>query len=55
MPEELRQALQELRRTEANLKEVNTDFEEVAYHELKAAQARVNALVKEAKEVKVND
>lgn len=55
MTDEYRQALQELRRTEANLKEINSDFEEVAILEYEAAKARVNAIVKKAKEVKVND
>jgi len=52
---ELRQALQELRRTETNLKEIDPDFQEVALLEYEAAKARVNALVKSAKEVKQNE
>lgn len=55
MPEELRQAIQELQRTETNLKEIDPDFQEVALLEYEAAKARVNALVKSAKEVKQNE
>lgn len=55
MTKELRQALQELRRTETNLKEIDPDFQEVALLEYEAAKARVNALVKSAKEVKQNE
>jgi len=56
MNEELRQAIKNLK-AKIDMYNLSTEeFEEVAYYEMKAAQARVNALIKEAKEVlKKND
>jgi len=50
MTEELRQALKNLKAKIDMYNLATEEFEEVAYHEMKAAQARVNALLKEAKE-----
>lgn len=51
MTDEYRQALKELRRTENNLKEVDKKYHGVALLEYETAKARVDALIKEAKEV----
>lgn len=52
MTDEYRQALAELERARANYDEVNRNFESTAYHELKAAEERVMAIIREFKEVK---
>ena len=49
MDEELRQAVEDLKYKQEQYLAANKIFEETAYHELKAAQARVDALIKEAK------
>ena len=50
MTNEYRQAINELKRTQANLQVIDPKFQEVAILEHEAAKARINALVKEAKE-----
>ena len=56
MTEEFRQAIKNLKAKIDMYNLATEKFEEVAYYEMKAAQARVNALIKEAKEVlKKND
>ncbi len=49
MTEEYRQALEDLNVKRAMYDIADEDYEEVAYHELKAAEARVMALIKEQK------
>lgn len=49
--EKYRQALKELERARCNYDETSNDFEGVAYHELRAAEDRVMAIIKERKEV----
>ena len=44
MPDELKKAIEDLRHKDHCADPI---FEEVAYHELKAAEARVDALIKE--------
>ncbi|CAK7002641.1 hypothetical protein [Tissierella sp.] len=50
MTNEYRQAVQNLKHKQLMYELASQDFEEVAYHEMKAAEARVEALVREAKE-----
>ena len=50
--EELKQAIKDLNYKQRQYFYADTEFEPVAYHELKAAQARVDAIIKEAKEAK---
>lgn len=52
MNEEYKQALNELKRTESNLKEVDKKFHGVAILEYLSAKERVTILIEEAKEVK---
>lgn len=52
MDEELRQAVEDLKYKQEQYLAADEIFEETAYHELKAAQARVDAIVKKAKENK---
>lgn len=52
MNEELKQAIKDLNYKQRQYFYADTEFEPVAYHELKAAQARVDAIIKEAKEAK---
>lgn len=52
MNEEYRQALEDLNVKTTMYALASEKFEEVAYLEMKAAQARVDAIIKEAKEVK---
>lgn len=52
MTDEYRQALAELERARENYNEVNGNFESTAYHELKAAEERVMAIIREFKGVK---
>lgn len=54
MTEEIRQAIQELQRTETNLKVVDTEFEDVAILEYLTAKVRLNALIKEIKNEETN-
>lgn len=49
MTKEYRQALEDLNVKRAMYDIAEEDYEEVAYHELKAAEARVMALIKEQK------
>lgn len=53
MTDEYRQALKELERARANYDETSELFESIAYHELKAAEERVMALIRERR-VEVN-
>lgn len=53
MNTEYRQALEKLQIAKQNYDETLDDFEGVAYHELRAAEDRVMAIIKERKEVKV--
>lgn len=48
-PQEYLQALEDLRVKRAAYDFAEPEFEEVAYHEMKAAQARVEALAREMK------
>lgn len=50
LTEEYRQALEDLNVKRAMYEIADKDYEEVAYHELKAAEARVEAIIKAAKE-----
>lgn len=50
MNKELEQAIADLKRKQEQYLAANETFEPVAYHELRAAQERVNVLIKEAKE-----
>lgn len=52
MTDEYRQALKELERVRANYDEVNENFESTAYFELRAAEERVMAIIREFKGVK---
>lgn len=45
----LTRAIEELKRTEANLKEVEDDYYEVAVLEYLAARARIDAIIREVK------
>jgi len=47
MPDELKKAIEDLRHKEKQYHCADPIFEGVAYHELKAAEARVDALIKE--------
>lgn len=49
MKDEYRQAIEDLNVKRVMYSLASEDFEEVAYHELRAAEARVEALVREAK------
>lgn len=47
MTDEYRQALKELERARANYEQVDIEYEGVAFHELKLAEERVMALIRE--------
>ncbi len=49
MNKEYRQAIEDLNVKRVMYSLASQEFEEVAYHELKAAEARVEALVRESK------
>ena len=49
MSEELRQAVEDLKHKYAMYLLANEDFEKTAWHEWKAAEARVDALIREKK------
>lgn len=49
MNKEYRQAVEDLNVKRVMYSLASEDFEDVAYHELKAAEARVEALLREAK------
>lgn len=55
MNEELKQAIKDLNYKQRQYFYADTEFEPVAYHELKAAQARVDALIKEIKEGRAHE
>lgn len=52
---EIGQAIRELTYKERQFMFATAEFEPVAYHELKAAQARVDALIKEIKEGRAHE
>ncbi|MEY8416706.1 hypothetical protein AAK964_10425 [Tissierella praeacuta] len=52
MTDEYRQALKELEKARANYDETLEEFEGVAYHELKAAEERVAAIIREQRMVR---
>ncbi|HZK02179.1 MAG TPA: hypothetical protein VFC96_04870 [Anaerovoracaceae bacterium] len=51
MNEELKQAVENLKHEYALYILANSDFEEVAWHKWQAAEARVDTLIREKKEV----
>ncbi|WP_312668465.1 hypothetical protein [Tissierella praeacuta] len=52
MTDEYRQALLDLERARQNYDETLEEFEGVAYHELKAAEERVMAIIREQRMVR---